>query len=157
MSRNHWEKLLEDLRIKTLEIGFMQGEAERHTLSDDQVRVLEYFWNREQQRPRRGLPLSALLFFEIDRHPPGAEAQREAQAFQLVQELVAKDYLDPKAIDLALTADGMRWMLHRHPPMARWWQKQLEKVPPTAQLVVTVVGFAASVFSLIQVWQKGLY
>lgn len=157
MARNDWEKLLDDLRIKSAEIGFKQGEEQRHNLSADHVRVLEYFWNRELQQPRRGLPMSALLFFEMDRHPPGAEAEHEARAYRWVQELVAKDYLAPRDRDLALTADGMTWMWHRHPPVARWWQKQLEKVPPTAQLLVTVVGFAASVFSLIQVWHKGLY
>jgi hypothetical protein len=150
MPQRDWDEVLSKLAARSAEIGHERDEQARHTLSEDHVRVLGYFWNRDKQAPRRGLPMSVIFFFEIDRHPPGAEAEREAQAFKLLQQLLVKDYLAAGESQLVLTADGMAWMLHQHPPTVRWWQKQLEKVPPKAQMVVTTLGLTASVLAIVQ-------
>lgn len=150
MSNADWNRLLSNLEARAKEIQFGQDEAARHALSTDQVRVLQYFWRQDTQKARASLPLSAMLFFEADRHEPGAEDVREAQALEVLAQLIAKDYIGTKDGRLVLTADGTAWLLRQHPTLVQWWQKRMAIIPPMVQMVMAAIGFIAAVFTLSQ-------
>ncbi|KQW44609.1 MULTISPECIES: hypothetical protein [unclassified Roseateles] len=146
-----WYRLLAELEARAKEHKHRSNEAERHKLSSDHVRLLGYFWRPDVQQVRRdGLPFSALAFFEAELHPPGAEAERQAQVQAWVSELMSKDYLGVTGERLVPTSDAIEWLKERHPGWTQWWQKSLITVPPALQVLVTLIGVAASVYTL---WQ----
>lgn len=150
-NQNDIEDRLKDHQVKQDQTTHEIIEQERDRLDERQVRIMGYFWNRELQRQRRSLPALAILFFERDRHPPGGEAAINQQSEQALVSLMAKEYIRVSSQrELELDTHGVRWMLHQHPPVVRWWQKLIERVPPVGQLVIGGVGLLASIYGVIQ-------
>ncbi|MGQ3051187.1 MAG: hypothetical protein ACT6S0_05335 [Roseateles sp.] len=149
-----WYQLLAELEARANEHKHGSDEEERLKLSPDHVRLLGHFWRPDVQKVRRdGLPFEVLAFFEAERHPPGAAAERQAQVQVWVAQLMAKDYLAVKADRLVPTQDALDWLSRRHPSWQQRWEKSLVAVPPALQVLGALTGLAASIYTLWQ-WLK---
>jgi hypothetical protein len=128
-------------------------ERLRHRLSDREKRILQYFWNQELQRERRGVPIMAVIFLEQDREAPGAEAEVQKRTIEDLGMLEARRYISHSDGRLDLQADGMKWLLHEHPPVVRWWQKTLERIPSGYQIVASILGLVSSIWAVVEITQ----
>jgi hypothetical protein len=145
---------------KAAEVSRAIEERHRHALTDREIRIMEYFWDRGGQRIRRMVPAMVLIFFERDREPPGNQEHVTMQTAEAVGRLVSRKYVRLKLdmdANVELDVDGIVWLKDRHPLVLQYWQKLLELTPPTLSLVVAAVGFVASVAGLIQFvdWTAG--
>jgi hypothetical protein len=67
--------------------------------------------------------------------------------------LEARRYISHSDGRLDLQADGMKWLLHEHPPVVRWWQKTLERIPSGYQIVASILGLVSSIWAVVEITQ----
>jgi len=129
-------------------------DAQRQITEDDE-RVLEYFWDRRQKKLRGPIPQTVILFFESDGwHATLSDLIRSRVALVTLR-LAIKGYLtehsdsqDQKYYEL--TKDGTEYLVTKHPTVLAYWEKLLALSPPTASLIVALVGLVASIMGIVQ-------
>lgn len=136
-------------------------DASKKMWRKDQRRIMDYFWNKRTRSPREHVPTSVIYFLEAERGSSiRATTDFELSGLETDNSYVGSNYLGDKKYlarktlngedGYEPTGDGEVYMTQRHPLLFQLWEKALEQSPPTLILFVTVVGFVASVFGIIQ-------
>jgi hypothetical protein len=142
------------------------------TLTPDHRRILDYFWDEKEQRLRFSLPQSVIYFFETDGFDETQAAVIRAQVDVLTFALETKHYIfnnssqenvyfkknsSQQSVYFKLTPQGVEYLKDLHPTVLNYLKKLLGLSPPLLTLIVTLIGFVASIFGIIQfvAWLRG--
>lgn len=137
-----------------------ERELKNSPLTEDHMRILEYFWNKHAHEVRKSMPFEVITFFESEKQKSDDSEQARGRTKAFLKELEIKGMLEVptsgyvlRSIDgerYKLTVAGAAYISQRHPKALTWWSKILERTPDSLSLGVTLVGLVASVFGIIQ-------
>ena len=129
-------------------------ESKRRNLTENEKRIIEYFWNKEKQKIRSKLPFLVIHFFESDLQREGVEIFVTKELIDSLKLLKARDFIQVEKGDtgdeITLTRDGALYLTRQHPTVLMYWERVLQLMPSTLSLIVAIIGLIASVFGIVQ-------
>ena len=147
-------EIIREATHNLMEVAAEVSEAARRALSNGERRYLEYFWNPKRQELRTDMPLQVIAFLEAESRHDSLHSAVDAQVRADITGLAAKGYLtisgSRERTTATLTNMGVAYVKDAHPKLIVLWERLLERTPKPWSLVITLVGFAASIFGIIQ-------
>lgn len=129
-------------------------------LTKEEKRLLDYFWDKKRNRVRDIIPVVVIKFHEKEHLNRRIQTLRELQVESKLLSVESKGYInikgDNEKLFCTLTKKGDRYVYRKHPTIIRFWDQVLASIPPVAQIIITVLGLAASVIAITHFAKNGI-
>jgi hypothetical protein len=143
-----------DWIVKLLGDNFRRLREAQAALTDDERRLLEYFWNRRKKEIRDRLSEVIINWFETDQHDKSMAEIIIAQTDCDMLSLRTKGYIESvgsrQPAVYSLTKQGVEYLKDRHPRIIAIWESFLESTPSFWTFIGTLVGLIASALGIYE-------